>query len=116
VTAHRSERVADRVRRALAQAIQLELRDPRVGFVSLTGLRLSPDLRHARVYVSVLEPGDPQATIAALNHAAPFLRRRLAREAGLRFTPEILFVPDDVQASGQRLDVILDRLRGAEPD
>ena len=80
----RADRVADRIRRVLASLIQEELRDPRIGFVTLTDVRLSPDLRNARAFVTVMGQKELQPTLDALNHAVPFLRRSMARRAGLR--------------------------------
>jgi ribosome-binding factor A len=107
---HRHERVADRIREVLARLLREEVRDPRIGFVTLTDVRLSPDLRHARVFVSMLG-GDAERRIAALRRAAAFLRRSLAREAALRFTPELQFVFDDSVAGGFRIERLLDRTR-----
>ena len=108
MTGNRSDRVADRIRQELARLIQEELRDPRIGFVTLTDVDLSPDLRHARVFVTVMGDEDREATLEALNHAVPFLRRSLARRASLRFTPQLRFFRDGAEESGQRVDRILD--------
>jgi len=117
VSPRRPERVADVVRQVLARLLREQVRDPRVGFVTLTDVKLSPDLRHAVAYVTLLD--HPQQALAALNHAVPFLRRSLAREAGLRFTPDLRFVRDEGVESGQRLEQVLERLRrerGADGD
>jgi ribosome-binding factor A len=109
---HRPEKLADLIRQILARLVREEVRDPRVGFVTLTEVRVSPDLRHARVFVSKLgDPGDRAASVAALNRAAPFLRRALASEARVRRTPEIQFVEDTVPESGARLNHLLDEIR-----
>jgi len=119
MTARRGERVGDVIRAELARALREEVRDPLLGFVTLTGVRPSPDLRSARVYVSVLG-GDAEQTIEALSRAAPFLRRLLAQRAGLRFTPELHFVFDPTLASGSRIDELLRQThrddQGADPD
>jgi ribosome-binding factor A len=104
-------RVADRVRRILARAIQTELRDPRVGFVTLTDVRLSPDLQHAVAFVTVLGAERREPALRALNHAVPFLRRTLAREAGLRHTPQLRFAPDDALERALRLEELFEELR-----
>lgn len=110
MSSHRRERVADLVRESLARAVG-DLRDPRIGFVTVTGVTLSPDLRNARVYVSTLESERRQQTLEALEHAAPFLRHRLADEAALRFTPSLEFRWDDSIEGGARVDHLLDELR-----
>jgi len=117
VTGHRAERVADRVRRELARLIHEELRDPRIGFVTLTDVDLSSDLRHARVFVTVMGEESRDATLEALNHAVPFLRRSLARKASLKFTPQLRFFRDGGEESGQRVDTILNGIEiPPEPD
>ena len=112
---HRPERVADQVRRLLGGLLR-EIRDPRIGLVTLTDVRLSPDLRHARVFVTILEQPDRDAALASLNGAAPFLRRSLARKAGLRFTPELKFFYDEGVDRGLRVEAILDDLRRDWPE
>ena len=105
----RVERVGERIQAELARLIREELRDPRVGFVTVTGVTVSPDLRHARVHISVL--GDePGGSLAALDHATPFLRRELARHAGLKHTPALQFVEDVSIRGAQRIESILDDL------
>jgi len=116
MTVRRVERVADRLRQILARLLGEGLRDPRVGFVTVTEVRVSPDLRYARVFVTSLGPGDPRSAVEALNHAVPFLRRSLAREAGLRFTPELRFLLDDVEESGRRVDHLLDEIERSRPE
>jgi len=118
MTTHRSERVGDIVREILAETIRRDVRDPRVGFVTLTEVRMSPDLRHATIYVATSpDRSDSDAVLRGLNHAAPFLRRSLARRAGLRFTPRLRFVQDVAIERGSRVDALLDDLRlDHEPD
>ena len=111
MTGRHANRATDRVHRILARLIGKELRDPRVGFVTLTEVKLSPDRRHALAFVTVMDPGRQEASLNALNHAAPFLRRMLARRAGLRFTPELKFLADDVVESGLRLERIFEDMR-----
>jgi len=109
VTRHRPERIGDLVRHVLARLLREELRDPRVGFVTVTEVTMSPDLRHARVWVSILG-SDPADALTALGRALPFLRRALAREARLRFTPELHFALDESIAGGDRVERILQGL------
>jgi ribosome-binding factor A len=108
VTTHRAEKMGDLVREILARVLREEIRDPRIGFVTLTGVGMSPDLKHARVFFSVLGGSEPRAAARkALSHAAPFLRRVLAREAGLRYTPELHFEEDASLETGFRVDELL---------
>jgi ribosome-binding factor A len=111
VSAHHAARVADRVRRVLAETIQNELRDPRIGFVTLTDVKLSSDLQYAVGYVTVMGRDPQDDSLRALNRAIPFLRRTLARRAGLRHTPRLRFVPDDAVERGARLEQIFEELR-----
>ena len=107
MTIRRTARVADQIHGGLANCVLQELRDPGLGFITITQVKLSPDLRHAVVFVTVMPTKQREESLAALNRARPFLRRALARETGLRFTPELKFLYDDVFEGGQRLEQIL---------
>ena len=107
---HRNQRLADRVREEIARLIREEVRDPRVGFVTVTGVDLSPDLRHANVFVSILGENQDES-LRALRRAAPFLRRGVAQHAGLRFTPELRFEIDESIDTGFRVDEVLEGIR-----
>jgi ribosome-binding factor A len=104
----RSERVAGTIRRELAQLIQLELKDPDVGFVSLSDVEVSRDLAHARVFVTVFEPERAAASLRALNKAAGYLRRRLGQEMRIRSVPELHFEHDASVETGQQMDSLID--------
>lgn len=110
-------RVDEAVRAVLSEAIASDLKDPRVGFVTVTGVKTSPDLRHARVYVSVL--GDQHARTASLDglrSAHGFLQRRVAAELTLRHTPALTFEYDGSVDRGMRISQLLDAQgRGAAP-
>jgi ribosome-binding factor A len=107
MTIRRADRVADQIRSSLARCVLTQLRDPSLGFVTITGVKLSPDLRHANVFVTVMPAELREDSVAALNRARPILRRTLAREAGLRFTPELRFHYDEAFEGGQRVEQIL---------
>ena len=108
----RRARVADLIREILSETIQREVRDPQVGFVTLTGVKLAPDLRHATVFVSTLGGEDERAaSIDALHRAAPFLKRVLAARARLRHTPELRFVEDATLERGSRVESLLGDIR-----
>ena len=110
MTIRRPERVADIIRFELARVLREDVRDPRVGFVTLTDVQLSPDLRSARVFVSTLEE-DEESILDALDRATPFIRRALARSADLRFTPRLQFVFDRSLATGSRVESLLQEIR-----
>jgi ribosome-binding factor A len=105
----RMRRVDEAVRAVLSDAITQDLKDPRVGFVTVTAVKTSSDLRHARVYVSVL--GDEEvreASLLGLRSAHGYLQRRVASELRLKHTPTLDFAYDDTLDRSMRLDALLD--------
>ncbi len=133
----RLQRVADLLQRELAQLIQLEVNDPRVGMVSVTGVKVSRDLAHADVYVTVmgsvegvsgLAPGvtldkagaldrlEVEESIKALNAASGYLRTLLAKRSSLRTTPRLIFHYDQSVARGQYLSSLIDRALAADAE
>jgi ribosome-binding factor A len=112
----RPEKVAELVREEIVQIVGYELEDPRVAGVSVTDVRMSENLREARVYVTV-EGDDSEAAQAmrALNHAAPYVRRQLATSLSLRHAPQIFFVRDTVEERASRVDHLLDELARESP-
>lgn len=110
----RLRRVNEAVRQVLSDAITQDLKDPRVGFVTVTGVDVSPDLRHARVYVSVL--GDASAkegSLDGLRAAHGYLQRRIAGELRLKHTPTLNFAIDDSIDRGMRISELIDRELGS---
>ena len=105
---NRSERVAGSLRRELAQLIQMELKNPEIGFVSLSDVEVSRDLGHAKVWVTVFEADKAEASLKALNQAAGFLRRRLGQEMRIRSVPELHFYHDASVETGRRMDELID--------
>jgi ribosome-binding factor A len=103
----RTGQVGDLVRAELASLIQRELRDPKVGFVTITGVKLSPDLRHARVFVSVLDEKQEEESVAGLQRAAGFLRRELASRLQLKNVPALVFEADPSLRQGARIEELL---------
>jgi ribosome-binding factor A len=115
----RMRRVDEAVRAVLSDAIAKDLQDPRVGFVTVTAVKTSPDLRHARVYVSVL--GDEQVraeTLEGLRSAHGFLQGRVASELSLKHTPTVTFEYDESIDRGMRITRLIDQDPGppARPD
>ncbi len=107
----RQERVQAQLLDILSEMIRKDLRDPRIGFVTLTGAEVTEDLRHAKVYISVI--GDEDAlkqSLKALNGAVGIMRGEVARRARLRLAPEIVFLHDIGIARGQRIQAILSGL------
>jgi ribosome-binding factor A len=108
MTSHRPERVSDALREVIAELLAREIKDPRVGMVTLTHVEVSPDLKHARVYFSCL--GDAAAherSLAGLRSAAGYIKAHAARRLKLRFTPEITFVFDPSLERAERLSSLL---------
>lgn len=115
--ASRIGRIADQIQRDLAELIRAELKDPRVGFMTLTGVELSQDYRHAKVFFTVLGGDDAVANARkGLDHAAGFLRSRLAESLRLRIVPELHFVYDESVARGDRLSRLIDEANRTSND
>ena len=105
---HRSERTADTLKEEIAQIVGYELEDPRLTSVTVTDVRLSADRRAVRVYVTVAgDEEEHKAALAALKHAAPYVRKQLGLALNLPRTPEIHFVRDRVEEEGERVDQLL---------
>jgi ribosome-binding factor A len=104
-------RVDEAIRQVLGDALGGELKDPRVGFVTVTDVRTSADLRHARVYVSVLGDAEQrQASLDGLRSAHGFLQGRLAAELHLKRTPRLQFSYDDTTDRALRVDALIDEI------
>jgi ribosome-binding factor A len=104
----RSKRVAQQIQRALSELIRREVRDPRLGMVTLTEVRMSPDLSYAQIYYSVLG-ADKDKAQEILNAAAEMLRGPLGRALKLRHAPELRFVADELIESGARLSALINK-------
>jgi ribosome-binding factor A len=106
----RMRRVNESVRQVLSEALP-ELKDPRIGFVTLTGVETTTDLRHARVFVSVFGPERKrQATLDALAAAHGVLQGRIARELRMKRTPQLTFEYDRTVEEGVRMSKLIDEL------
>jgi ribosome-binding factor A len=109
-------RVDEALREVLSARIAEGLKDPRIGFVTVTAVETSPDLRHARVYVSVLGTDEEREdSMRGLRSAHGFLQRRVASELHLKNTPTLDFVYDDSVDRGMRMSELIDRVTGDEP-
>ena len=107
--AERMRRVNEAVREVVSARIAGGLRDPRIGFVTVTSVDTSPDLRQARVYVSVLgSPEEREATMAGLESAHGLLQQSVARELRMKNTPTLQFVFDESIDRGMRISELLD--------
>ena len=110
----RTERLSDLIRDEVSRLLLREIKDPRIGFVTITGASVSPDLRHARVFVSVLgSPAEREDTLAGLRSAHGFLQRRVAGELRLKHTPTLTFEHDDTLDRAMRISELIDRHSGS---
>jgi ribosome-binding factor A len=116
----RMRRVDEAIRQVIGDAVAGDLKDPRVGFVTVTDVRTSPDLSHARVYVSVLSldpraggvstPEERETTLDGLNSAHGFLQARIAGELHLKRTPTLEFAYDDTTDRAMRVEELIDEM------
>ncbi len=113
----RAERIADQIQRELAELVRGELKDPRVGFVTITDVEISADYHHARVFVTTLMGADAiESAMDGLNRASGFLRSRLAGSLRTRTVPELHFVYDESVERGTRLSRLIDEAVGKSRD
>jgi ribosome-binding factor A len=109
----RTERVGDQIRLEIAEILSRRMRDPRVGFVTVTSVDVTADLRQAWVYVTVLQEGEQgNEALATLARATGFIRRELGRRLRLRYVPELTFVRDPSVDQVRRVMSLLDELHG----
>ncbi|MEN3109870.1 30S ribosome-binding factor RbfA [Uliginosibacterium paludis] len=119
----RSARVAEQIKRELAELIRLEVKDPRVGFISLTDVELTPDYAHAKIFFTSMQGEEGlDAILTGLRRASGFLRRELGRRVRIHTTPELHFVYDRSVEHGSYMSALIDRAvaddaeRGGELD
>ena len=108
----RTERVADYLRQEVARLLQTELRDPRIGMVSVNQVEVSRDLAHAKVFVTIMgrdSEQDAREELEVLNGAAGFLRSQVSRDARMRTVPRLRFVFDASVTRGRRVSDLIDR-------
>ena len=106
----RGLRVADQIQRDLAEIIAYELKDPRVGMITITEVQVTPDYAHAKVFFTMLndDPEAVQKTVAGLQKAAGFMRGQLGRRLSIHTIPELHFVHDSSTARGMELSKLID--------
>ena len=111
----RSQKVGDQIQRELSEIIHRELRDPRVGMITLTGVDVSPDCAYATVYFSCLDNEHLPAAKAGLQRATGFLRSQLGKRIKIWTTPELKFVYDESVERGDRLSRLIDSANRSNP-
>lgn len=113
----RVARVAEAIQEAVAELVLREIKDPRIGMVTITHVKLSPDLRHARIYFSRLgERAAREESLAGLRSAAGFLRTQVARRLRLRVAPELVFEIDENPEYAAHIARLLDETKAGESD
>ncbi|MEW5806758.1 MAG: 30S ribosome-binding factor RbfA [Acidobacteriota bacterium] len=112
----RTERVADLFRKEISDIILKEVKDPGVGFITVTGVDVSRDLKHARVYISSIEKDAEMRgkILAALERASGFIRHRMYKNLRLKYSPELRFLIDESIDTGFRIDEILKEMGDEE--
>jgi len=111
----RTRRVAEQMRRELAELLRREIRDPRMTMVSITSVEVTRDLAYAKVYVTILgDPAEREEMMEALNQAAPLLRRDLGRQMRIRTVPRLEFLYDEVVERGARLSALITQVVAAD--
>lgn len=112
---NRLERVNEEIKKELSHIISFELKNPEAtGMISVTKVKVTPDLKYAKVYVSILNAKNVQKTMEALKQSAGFMRSQIAKTINLRITPELVFELDDSLAYGAKIESILKELKREE--
>lgn len=112
----RTERIAEQVRRELAQVIRDKIKDPRVGMLSIQSVEVSRDLKIAKVYFDSFDEAQAKESEEGLNRAAGFLRRELARNLSLRSTPQLTFIYDDTELKANSLSALINDAVDSDKD
>ena len=107
----RIDKVKEELRHQVSLIVQQELHDPRIGFVTITRAEVTPDLKDATIYFTVMETEKPvEETVKALDKAAGYVRKLIGQRVRIKFTPQIRFAHDDSEKSNERIDEIIDRI------
>jgi ribosome-binding factor A len=104
---HQRERLQEEIKRTLNGIIEFRARDPRIGFVTVTGVELSPDLRRATIFLDFLDEERKDELLALFEQDRGFFRSELAKELNLRYTPELRFREDEALQQARRIDELL---------
>jgi ribosome-binding factor A len=111
----RAERVGDLIKKEISQIIQYELKDPGIGFVTITAVELSSDLKHAKIFYSVLGDEDAKKkSSSALKRACGFIQHEMGRRLRLRYTPEISFLFDSSVEYGAHIETLIKKIHESQ--
>ncbi|QGP52963.1 Ribosome-binding factor A [Piscirickettsia salmonis] len=106
----RTQRIADQMQKELAELLQQEMKDPRIGMITVSGVDVSKDLAHAKVYVTMMEEAEArEEALVVLQKAAGFLRSMLAKRMNLRATPKLRFEYDGSTEQGNALSALINK-------
>ena len=109
----RPQRIALQIQHEVSVMISRDMKDRRVGFVTVTGVQMSPDLRHARIFVSLMgSEEEKKESMDTLTHAAGWIRHELGQRIRMKFVPEIVFLTDTSQDYGRHIDELIDKIHG----
>jgi ribosome-binding factor A len=104
--------MALQIQHEISAMLSRNMKDRRIGFVTVTGVQMTPDLRHARIFVSTMgSEKEKVASLEALNHASGWIRHELGQRIRIKFLPEIEFLPDTSQEYGERIDKLLEEIK-----
>lgn len=114
----RFERINEELKKEISHIISFELNNPNVtGLISVTKCKITPDLKYAKVYVSILNAKNTKQTLASLKQSSGYIRTEIAKRINLRITPELIFELDDSMEYGAKIDSILkDIMKDIKPD
>lgn len=112
----RSQRMAEQIRRELAELVRDEIKDPRISWVSFTAVKVTRDISHAVVYFTVLNDEDRKPVLDVLSNAAGFLRHQLSARIRSRIVPSLRFVYDESIERGTAMESLIARARSADAD
>ncbi len=108
-------RIDEELRKELSQIISYEIKDPNLtGLISVTKVKITPDLKYAKVYVSILNSKSEKDTMDTLKRSAGFVRTLIAKRINLRITPELIFEKDDSMEYGARIEKVIEDLKKSE--
>ena len=113
----RPQRLALQIQHEISTMIFRDMKDRRIGFVTITGVQLSPDLRHAKIFVSMMgSEEEKKESLATLNHANGWIRHELGQRIRMKFLPDIVFLLDTSQDYGEHIDKLIDEIHEHDED
>ena len=113
----RPQRVALQIQHEVSLMISRDMKDRRIGFVTVTGVQMSPDLRHARIFVSLMgSEEEKKESLAALNHGAGWIRHELGQRIRMKYLPDVVFLADTSQDYGEHIDKLIDDIHEQHED